>query len=1384
MIQKPLLLGIFAAFFTLISFRMSAQAPSVQTNDASRVFSNSAVLSGYVDPNGDTTTGFFVYGTNFSSLTDTGKIFNLGLNKQSISQTISGLQANTTYWYRIIAKNKKGTSYGFVNSFYTPQPAAPYVYTYGGWAWDTSRMELGGNYEANGLVTTTWFEYGTTTTLTDSTAPVIQKESWASVWENIGGLKTFTKYYIRMVAKNDSGIAYGGIREEYTVGNTAPVTITDSASNISQSTAMLNGRVNSQANWYGCRFDYGTSPAALSKSTNSFGSQSVTLENVSYEIYGLTSNTIYYFQAVAWGPYGTSYGKVLSFKTQGSAAPTADALTADSVQYTAAVLRGYYDDKGTSPTEITFQFGKTIYLGSSTVPKTFSKGKDTVRMTIKNLLPGTIYYYRLKAQNSQGITYSSLESFTTPNNQAPTVTTDSVQAGLKSANVYGQYDSRGTTTKTWIEYDTIPLKFSLKTSAVSQSKSASNISETLLGLKPNRLYYFRLVAENKHGVVYGATKAAWTANDQAPTVKTDSASAIGDTYASLNAMLDGRGTQSSFIFEYGLSPNSLTSATKVLTGGKGSSTQIVVIYGLKPYIKYYYRIVGSNTYGTANGKVLSFTTMPNQPPIITTLSYSALTPTTVKIKAAVDGLGSPSKISFRYGTTLAFGSQTSFVALNKIVDTTEIAVQGLKPNTHYYYQAIGKNNFGTDTGSTYDFITPNNQPPYVRMDSVQISNSSTVIFHGYYSSRKTKTDVWIFYDTLISSLDQKTSTILNRLDSAAFTQKVTKLKANTWYYYQAFAQNQYGHDSSEIDSFLTPGNQPPVVKTLSVSFISSSYAIVNASANGRGTHTKVFFLYGKDSTNISLVSTGNSIGKFTAVTKDNLLGLNANTRYFYRAVAVNVYGSDTGDIVSFKTLSNQAPLVTTLSSIVSSPTQASIKASVDGQGTLSQISFRFGTTLSFGSQTPFVNMKKVADTSEIVLTGLTPNTHYFYQAIGKNMFGTDTGSVREFMTPNNQAPTIEMGPVEIIDPTTVRFNGYYNSKKTASAIWVSYGQDYLNQKTTVLTKLTDSASFTFKVTGLKPNTWYYYQGYAQNQYGTDSSSIDSFLTPGNKSPWVITLSATSVTRNYAILHSVANGQGTATTVYFLYGKDSANLQVTTSSTNIGRSFSGDVAETLIALSENTTYYYRAVAVNAWGTSYGAVLSFKTPATPIEPKPEYLKAITLYAGKVTESSAQLQGFYEATSGPVTVWFEYGVDSFEFMTSKKIDQAPSDIVLVQINGLLPTTKYLYRFVAQNSLGIIYSNTMSFTTEAKEVSSIAEQQARLEVKAYPNPCRNQFTIEAEESGTVSLFDLSGRTVKQIPISVGSTLISVSDVQPGTYVYSVQSKSRIATGKLIITK
>ena len=145
--------------------------------------------------------------------------------------------------------------------------------------------------------------------------------------------------------------------------------------------------------------------------------------------------------------------------------------------------------------------------------------------------------------------------------------------------------------------------------------------------------------------------------------------------------------------------------------------------------------------------------------------------------------------------------------------------------------------------------------------------------------------------------------------------------------------------------------------------------------------------------------------------------------------------------------------------------------------------------------------------------------------------------------------------------------------------------------------------------------------------------------------------------------------------------------------------SGTFTRNFVGLSTGTTYYYRAYAINASGTSYGPDSIFTTNSSASIPSINRIAA-TLVQGFtsniggaiVNDGGATItaSGAVFRTSGVPVLGGPGVVDS----TTNPVITSGS--FTFNLAGLIPNTKYYFRAYATNIIGTAYSSLDSFTTQ----------------------------------------------------------------------------------------
>jgi plastocyanin len=191
-----------------------------------------------------------------------------------------------------------------------------------------------------------------------------------------------------------------------------PTAVTESATQVGEAEATLNGTVNPNGHPTMYFFRYGTTTSYGKETSMSGPIEGTANVSVSAQATGLQAGTTYHFQLVAKNANGTVEGADQTFITPGP--PTAITGAAASVGETGATLRGTVNPDG-HPTTYLFRYGTTTSYGKETSVSSPIEGTAEVPVSIPvtGLAAGTTYHYQLVAKNEKGTVEGADRAFTT-----------------------------------------------------------------------------------------------------------------------------------------------------------------------------------------------------------------------------------------------------------------------------------------------------------------------------------------------------------------------------------------------------------------------------------------------------------------------------------------------------------------------------------------------------------------------------------------------------------------------------------------------------------------------------------------------------------------------------------------------------------------------------------------------------------------------------------------------------------------------------------------------------------------------------------------------------------------------------------------------------------
>lgn len=466
-------------------------------------------------------------------------------------------------------------------------------------------------------------------------------------------------------------------------------------------------------------------------------------------------------------------------------------------------------------------------------------------------------------------------------------------------------------------------------------------------------------------------------------------------------------------------------------------------------------------------------------PSATTGAAQQVTFASATVTGTVNPNGSATSYHFEYGTTSAYGMQTSATAAGAGSANVAASQQlsGLAASTTYHYRLVAAGAGNPVDGNDETFTTAATPSPTVTTAAATAVGFATATLNGSVNPQGVATTYYFEYGT---TLAYGTKTAVQSAGSGASAAPVSAaisgLRVNTTYHYRLVATGAAGNVVGTDEAFTTTKTPAPAVVTSPATAIATTTATVNGTVNPAGVPTNYQFQYGTTSGYGHTTST-HSAGSGTAVTAVSaaLSGLSAGTTYHYRLVATSAGGTVYGHDATFATAKTQAPSADTGTATAVTTTSASLTGSVDPHGVATTYYFLYGTS-SPSIRTPAASAGAgtVSLGVSAALANLAPATTYAYRLVAVGASTVD-GSIRHFSTAKIP-PALTLGAA----PRPVATGGAVTLSGTLSGTGVGirnvalevepypYRGGFRIAGATVATSA--AGAFTLSVTGLRVNT--------------------------------------------------------------------------------------------------------------------------------------------------------------------------------------------------------------------------------------------------------------------------------------------------------------------------
>ena len=236
---------------------------------------------------------------------------------------------------------------------------------------------------------------------------------------------------------------------------------------------------------------------------------------------------------------------------------------------------------------------------------------------------------------------------------------------------------------------------------------------------------------------------------------------------------------------------------------------------------------------------------------------------------------------------------------------------------------------------------------------------------------------------------------------------------------------------------------------------------------------------------------------------------------------------------------------------------------------------------------------------------------YHYRVVASNEFGESVGKDMTFTTEPAPLPEISGTSVTDLTPTGATLSAMVAPNRWDASWLFEWGETTSYEGLTELEDVLTGDDFTVfqpvtaTIGGLKPATLYHYRAVAFNFTGAINGPDLTFMTPDQ--PKVESSEVSAVGQTSAHLSGRVIANSSPTDVHFEFGTSTA-YGGSTAATSIGSERLARVsAVDLTGLTPGTTYHFRMVGVNEFGTTPGPDQTFTTqPAPQAPPAPEQRK----------------------------------------------------------------------------------------------------------------------------------------------------------------------------------
>ena len=520
-------------------------------------------------------------------------------------------------------------------------------------------------------------------------------------------------------------------------------------------------------------------------------------------------------------------------------------------------------------------------------------------------------------------------------------------------------------------------------------------------------------------------------------------------------------------------------------------------------VKFYGRNFG--VIGGRNGVCYIYLDMPVE---AYTLGLSHIGTNDATLLGGINTHSKNARYSFVYSNNMHFISSDTTHAINSQNDSLLLVsehIQGLTPNTVYYFYLKAVTASGIVYGDTLNFYTGIN--PFFDFQTTDATGVGTSVANLNGFINKCPKPVSLFFEygdspAFGSQVAASPSTINDTL--MHYTHAiVANLRAGRQYFFRLKGVADSGMYYGYTKNFYAVNL--PQVNTGYATSVTSNSAQLNGIIRNNGLPSVIKFEYGPT---VQYVTEANAVPD--SVTGNNIVnatysatGLIPRMTYHFRLKVINSAGTSYGQDMTFIT---GGPAVNTYPALDIGLYSALLSGSVNANNYPAAVKFEYGLTDTLGIEENAVPDSVIGNLIVPVscrLAGvLQSGTTYFYRVMATNELGSVYGNIMNFQT--NSPPFITTLPATEITTNSARLNGSINTGGTLTAIRFEYGNttSYGNEFIPVpdSSSIAGNVDVTAVISGLAPNTIYHYRLKGENSIRTNFGNDLQFYTGSSEIP--------------------------------------------------------------------------------------------------------------------------------------------------------------------------------------------------------------------------------------------------------------------------------------------